>query len=257
MVEEMNAILLKERVAEAKGFANTYHRWIGDDQADASVAANWSDYNYENAGLVYMSEDGGPQASWTATVDAGGDAVVASDLEFLSLEIKGANQVQEVFVEKGVTLTGRNEIQLSTNGVLYFDDATIASNRWLDIQSEALLSGSGTIAATLHNNGFVHNIVPGIVVKSDYISFPDSILLIEFKGDKNSFFNVEGKAVISGGLKVRIADETSIVSGKKYTILKSKSLSGSFTNEKSEVETASGLNFRIGYTENTVTLTVL
>ena len=65
MVEELNAILLKERVAEAKGFANTYHRWIGDDQADASVAGNWSDYNYENAGLVYMSEGGAPQASWT------------------------------------------------------------------------------------------------------------------------------------------------------------------------------------------------
>ena len=257
MVEELNAILLKERVAEAKGFANTYHRWMGDDQADASVAGNWSDYNYENAGLVYMSEGGGPQASWTAIVDAGGDAVVGSDLEFLSLEIKGANQIQEVFVEKGVTLTGLNEIQLSADGALYFDDATIASNRWLDVQSGALLSGSGTVGTALYNNGYVDNVVPGIVVKSDYISFPDSMLLIEFEEDKNSLFTVEGKAVISGGLKVRIADETSIVSGKKYTVLKSKSLSGSFTNEKSEVETASGLKFRIGYTENSVTLTVL
>jgi hypothetical protein len=190
-------------------------------------------------------------------VDAGGDAVVTSDLEFLSLEIKGANQIQEVFVEKGVTLTGLNEIQLSTNGALYFDDATIASNRWLDVQSGALLSGSGTVRTAFYNNGYVDNVVPGIVVKSDYISFPDSMLLIEFEEDKNSLFTVEGKAVISGGLKVRIADETSLVSGKKYTVLKSKSLSGSFTNEKSEVETASGLKFRIGYTENSVTLTVL
>jgi hypothetical protein len=204
-----------------------------------------------------MSEDGAPQASWTATVDVGGDAVVSSDLEFLSLEIRGASQTQEVFVEEGVTLTGRNEIQLSTNGALYFDDAAIASNRWLDVQSGALLSGSGTVGTTLYNNGYVDNVVPGIVVKSDYISFPGSMLLIEFEEDKNSLFTVEGKAVISGGLKVLIEDETSLVSGKKYTVLRSRSLSGSFSNENSEVETASGVKFKIGYTRDSVTLTVL
>ncbi len=257
MVEELEFILLKERVAEPRGFANTYHRWIGGDQADASAAKNWSDYKYENEGVVYTSEDGSPQASWTATVDAGGDAVIANDLEFLSLEIRGSNQIQEVFVEEGVTLTGRNEIQLSTNGALYFDDATIASNRWLDVQSGALLSGNGTVGAVLYNNGYVDNVVPGIVVKSDYVSFPSSMLLIEFEENKNSLFTVEGKAVISGGLKVLVEDEKSLELGKVYTVLKSKSLSGSFANENSEVETASGLKFKIGYTENSVTLTLM
>lgn len=255
MVKELESILLQERVAEPRGFANTYHRWIGRELTDAGDADNWSDYEYANAGIVYMTEDGSPQASWTAVVDAGGDAVVASDLEFLSLEIRGSTQIQEVFVEEGVTLTGRNEIQVSTNGALYFDDATIVSNRWLDVHSGALLSGNGSVGTALYSNGYVDIVVPGVAVKSDYISFPDSMLLIEFEEGENSVLTVDGKAVLSGGLKVLVDDETKIEPGKKYTILRSSSLSGSFSNGNSEVTTAGGLKFKISYTRNSVTLT--
>lgn len=257
MVMELESILLKERVAEPAGFANTYHRWIGGEQGDAGDADNWSEYRYENAGLVYMEEGDTPKASWTTVVDGGGDVAVTSDLEFLSLEIRGSTQIQEVFVEEGVTLTGRNEIQLSTNGALYFDEATLVSSRWLDVSSGALLSGSGFVEASLYSNGYVDIVVPGIIVKSDFVSFSDSMLLVEFEEGESSLLTVEGKAVLSGGLKVLVDDETRFERGSKYTVLESKSLSGSFSNENSEVTTAGGLRFKIGYTGKSVTLTVM
>lgn len=257
LVKELESILLKERVAEPKGFANTYHRWIGPSDGKTSDATNWSDYMYSNEGIIYMEEMGSPRPSWTVLVESGEDAVVASDLEVLSLEIRGVSRLQEVFVERGVKVVGRNEIRLSSNGALYFDDATIASSRWLDVHSAALFSGNGTVEGALYNKGYVDVVVPGIAVKSEYVSFDGAMLLIEFEEGKSSLLSVEGEAVLAGGLKVLLGDESMLKRGERYTVLKANSLSGAFSNENSEVITASGVKFKIGYTSNSVTLTVM
>ncbi|MEO0447168.1 MAG: sulfatase-like hydrolase/transferase [Verrucomicrobiota bacterium] len=65
LVDELEALLLGERVDEPHGFANTYHHWTGTSGAITSEAANWSDYVYENAGITYTTDDGAPQLSWT------------------------------------------------------------------------------------------------------------------------------------------------------------------------------------------------
>lgn len=257
LVAELESKLISERATEPKGFANTYHRWTGSDQADAANAENWSDYVYENAGIVYMTEAGPPRPSWTAVVDDGGDALVQSDLELLSLEIRGITKIQEVFVEEGATLTGLNEIRVSKNGALYFSDASIASNRWVDVQSGALLSGKGSIDASLYSDGYVDVVFPGIAVKADYVSFDDSMLLVEFQEGKNSTLTIEGEAVLAGGLKVLVGEGFDFESGKEYTIIDAKVLSGRFSNEDSVVTTSSGEKLKIGYSNQKVTLTAL
>ncbi len=257
LVAELESLLLRERVTEPRGFANTYHHWIGGVNSSANDADNWSDYEYSNAGISYLADKGAPRASWTALVDGGGDTVVESDLEFLSLEIKGRSQVQEMFVNAGVTLTGRNEIRLSPNGALYFNDSTIASERWVNVSSGALLSGSGVIEASVFSDGYVDIAMGGVTVKSDYISFGDSVLLFEFHSGINSLLTVEGKAELSGELKVLVGGEPDFERGKSYTLLKANSVTGTFFNENAEVKTASGAIFKIGYTNNTVTLTAM
>jgi len=257
LVSELESQMLAERVDEPKGFANTYHHWLGGASASANDADNWSDYDYSNAGISYLTDKGTPRASWTALVDSGGDSVVESDLEFLSLEIRGRSQVQEMFINAGVKVTGRNEIRLSPNGALYFSDATIASERWVNVHSGALLSGSGVIEASVFSDGYVDIAMGGVTVKSDYVSFGDSVLLFEFQSGKNSLLTVEGKAELSGEIKVLVGGEPTFERGNKYTLLKANSVTGTFSNENSEVTTASGAKFKIGYTSDTVTLTAM
>jgi len=257
LVEELESKLISERATEPKGFANTYHRWIGEEQANAADAKNWSKYVYENAGIVYMTDDGPPRASWTAIVDGGGDAVIRTDLEFLSFEIEGSSKIQEVYLEKGAELTGLNEIRLSKYGALYFDEATLVSNRWVDVRSEALLSGSGTVDASLYSHGYVDVVSPGISVKSDYVSSSDSMLLIEFQESGSSALSIEGSAVLSGGLKVLVGEAFEFEPGKEYTIIEAGEVSGRFSDENSEVVTSSGEKLRIGYNRESVTLTAL
>ena len=68
LIVELETLLLGERVAESRGFANTYHHWTGDDNAATSDPDNWSDYSYTNAGITYMEDGGSPQPSWVARI---------------------------------------------------------------------------------------------------------------------------------------------------------------------------------------------
>jgi arylsulfatase A-like enzyme len=262
LVKELETLLLGERVAEPRGFANTYHHWTGTDGAKTSDAANWSDYEYANAGVSYMSESGAPKSSWNAVMENAGSgnarAVVDQDTEFLGLEIRGGNKgnaKQSLTVSKNVRLAGRNEIRLSAGASLELRDGTVASLRWIEIKSGAMLSGSGDVNASLHNQGTV-SVINGLTVTSDYQELDNATLRVRLTPQSNAPVKVGGAARLAGSLDLRFVKGFRPQSGSKITLLKAKSLSGKFSNKRDQFR-AAGNRFQIGYTATSVILTVL
>ena len=146
-VAQLEKLLLGERVAEPRGFANTYHHWIGEDGASLSAADNWSDYEYANAGITYQTDTGAPQLSWTAHLHNPGSTPntvrVDQNLEFLALAIGGTAE-QQILIEANIKLTGRNEIRLAKNARVNLEGGKLSSLRWVDVGKGAILAGHGT-----------------------------------------------------------------------------------------------------------------
>ncbi|MEM7146049.1 MAG: sulfatase-like hydrolase/transferase [Verrucomicrobiota bacterium] len=236
LVKKLTTLLLDERVAEEKGFCNTYHHWTGRNNAKTSDAENWSDYEYANAGITYITDTGAPQLSWTALIENPGKKMKTAradkDLEFLGLEIRGP---QELTLDKGVTLTARNELRLSPGATLTLDGNTVSTMRWIDVAEDATLRGTGTIEGEIYNEGTVD------VTLTD----KDRLSLL-----------VAGTAHLGGSLAVTLSDDFKPIIGKTFTALAAPSIQGRFNNPDNEIAGADGTLFRIGYADNAVTLTV-
>jgi hypothetical protein len=264
LVQELESLLLGERVAEPKGFANTYHRWTGKDGAVTSDADNWSDYNYANAGITYMTDDGPPKLSWVArienTSDKSSTAYADSDLEFLGLEIRGnssENANQSLVLGPEIDLTGRNEIRLASHATLTVNKGTVSSLRWIDIRPGATLRGQGSINAIVYNNGSV--VAAGadptaISLIGDYHQSAGAGLSLTIAG-KMPVFQVSGEAKLGGVLVVTNAKGFNPAPGESYTVLGANRITGTFTNPGGEVVAGDGSRFTISYTKSSVTLT--
>ncbi|HBP56671.1 MAG TPA: hypothetical protein DD687_12095 [Verrucomicrobiales bacterium] len=260
LVKELHALLLGERVGEAKGFANTYHHWIGDEGALMSHPENWSDYAYANAGVTYLSDDGGPQLSWTALIENKGitHSLVSADtdLEFLGFEISGSSveATQTLQINQGIKLTGRNEIRLSNNGNLVINGGTLTSLRWVDIQPGGILQGHGRIEASLYNNGIVSasGKIP-LEVSKDYYETLDARLSVSIEGDTSTGLKVYGKAILAGTLDIALSN-LSVKANTPYTILTASQIEGTFRNKNQHVTDGNDQLFSIHYTHSEVSL---
>lgn len=260
-VKELEALLLGERVAEPRGFANTYHRWTGKDGAITSDPDNWSDYKYANAGITYTTDDGSPQLSWVARIANSGDepntARADANLEFLGLEIRGStanNTAQSLVLGPRVNLTGRNEIRVASLGTLTVDGGTVSSLRWIDIYRGGTLSGNGQINATIYNNGFVAATSGRIRVSADYHQSADAKLNLRIDGNDKPTLVVAGEAALGGALSVAISKNFKHASGKTYTVLTADRVKGKFANPGNEVIAADGSRFTIRYSNTAVLL---
>ncbi|MCP4788041.1 MAG: sulfatase-like hydrolase/transferase [Fuerstiella sp.] len=265
LVKELESLLLGERVAEPKGFANTYHHWTGQDGARTSDPDNWSEYEYANAGITYTTADGAPQLSWTARIENKGDdssaAHADADLNVLALEVRGnvsANAGQSLVLGPGINLTGRNEIRLASHATLTINNGTVSSLRWVEIHPDATLNGRGSIDAIVYNKGAV-NVTganqPILSVDGDYHQSADASLSTTLAGDRTSGFQVAGTASLGGTLHVDIADVFKPMRGKSYTVLSANRVDGTFANPRNEVVASDGSRFSIGYSKSAVTLT--
>ncbi len=263
LVKELEALLLGERVAEPKGFANTYHHWIGEDSAATSDPENWSNYEYANAGITYMSDDGSPRLSWIGRIKNSGNQPHAAhadmDLEFLGLEIAGnvtGKAEQALILGPKVSLLARNEIRLAPYSKLTLDGGSISSLRWLDIHPNSTLNGQGTIQAVLYNQGSV--ILTGreqttLRLDGDYHQSDDGELAVTLAGDVTAF-HVEGVARLGGTLSIEIADGFEPAQGTSCTVLSAEEVVGSFANAQDEVVSSEGTRFSIRYLPTAVTL---
>ena len=260
LVKELHALLLGERVSEAKGFANTYHHWIGDDDGVMSHAENWSDYAYANVGVNYLSDDGGPQISWTALIENKGitHSIVSIDidLEFLGLEISGSSieTTQTLQIDQGIKLTGRNEIRVLNNGNLVINGGALSSLRWVDIQPGGILQGHGRIEASLYNNGIVSASAKALLeVSKDYYETLDTRLSVSIADDTRTGLKVNGKAILAGNLDIARSN-LSAKANTPYTILTASQIEGAFRNKNQRVTDGGGQPFSIHYTDSEVYL---
>ena len=219
LVKELNALLTGERVDEAAGFANTYHTWKGPQEGAVEKAANWTDYVYQNAGETYQKETGPPQSHWCARIDRG-SAMATKNTKFLGLEIGS-----RLTVNPGATVHARNELRITPQGQLILRGGAIESMRWVDVQSGGTLSGHGIVKADLFCKGTLAlNLDKPLVV--------------------------DGAVKLSG--KLNFADSVKVKHGQNATVLKAKSISGRFANQKVSL---AGKSYSIAYTPTSVTVT--
>ncbi len=265
LVKELESLLLGERVAEPKGFANTYHHWTGKDRAGTSDPDSWSDYKYSNAGITYMQDDGAPRLSWIARIENSGDKPNAAhadrDLEVLGLELRGnarKNAQQSLVLGPKINLVGRNEIRLASHATLTINSGSVSSLRWIDIQSGASLNGHGAINAIVYNNGTVAVTGadrPSLRVKGDYHQGTDAALHLTLSGSKTPVLEIAGAAKLSGLLRAENANGFKPIRGASDTVLTADRIVGTFANPRNEVVTSDGSRFTIEYSESGVILT--
>lgn len=222
LVTQLERLLLGERVTEPRGFANTYHHWIGSDGAKLSSADNWSDYTYANAGITYQTDHGAPQLSWTAHIHnprtTPATAHADQDQEFLALEIAGAAE-QQLILAPDITLTGRNEIRLAPQARLTLQGGKLSSLRWVEVNQGATLTGPGIIDTDLYTTGTLSASPQGLIT-------------------------VTGTAHLGGTLKIESSQTPK--SGERLPVIEAKTILGKFDT----IDT----RFTAEYTPTTVTL---
>ncbi|MEM9643504.1 MAG: sulfatase-like hydrolase/transferase [Planctomycetota bacterium] len=268
LVAELESLLLGERVDEPRGFANTYHHWTGTSDGRLANANHWSDYRYANAGKTYMTDDGPPRLSWVARMGGTSDGAGAnlaravSDVSFLALQLQGrsSEDVQTLVVESGVKLVGRNEIRLGPHSELQLRDGTLETLRWIDIQSQAILSGHGGLEGDVFNHGMLcigRDSSGSVRVRGDYFQASDAQMSLTFGTSEGTALSIGGRATLSGELLVDAA--TGRVSGESQTriIIQAERIEGRFSNRGDVVKTSDGAIFSIEYDETTVALTRL
>jgi arylsulfatase A-like enzyme len=256
MVKELKTLMLGERVTEPKGFANTYHHWIGENAALTSADANWSDYQYSNAGITYVTESGKPKVSWTSLMENKGNvdalAVANEDLEFLALEIRGVTAVQSLVLDPYVSLTGRNEIRIAKHGSLVVNQGTVSTLRWIEVEPGGVLRGNGAIEGSVYNAGEV-SALNRLLVSKDYDQSKTGVLNIAMDG--KAALEVSGQVSLGGQLKLSLAPKFKPRKGESYELINAKAVMGKFLNKNQVVLFEDGTTFKISYSKNQVVLT--
>jgi arylsulfatase A-like enzyme len=266
IVQELSALLLGERVAEPKGFANTYHRWTGKDGGAISVADNWSDYTYSNAGITYMTDAGAPWLSSISRIENSGSSPNTvrsfSSRKFLGLEIKGNSKTkatQSLLLSPKVHLTCRNGLRLSSHSSLTVAGGTVSTRRWLDVSPKATLQGIGSIVGTVYNNGSVMVTGGGessLRVDGDYHQSAKAMLNLKIVESEKGAINVEGTAHLAGKLALTIRNGFKPAARESFTVLTARRIRGTFANPDDTVTAADGSRFSIEYSGSAVILTL-
>lgn len=260
LVAELESLLLGERVSEPKGFANTYHRWIGPDDEKTSNASHWSDYQYANEDITYMSDSGPPQLSWIARIDNDSktprNVNADTDINVLALEIRGGSpkSIQSLTLGPNVNLTGRNEIRLSQHSSLAIDDGTVKSLRWIDIAPSASVTGSGSIEGVVYNCGTVE--VCGkqtqLHLSNEFHQTKSGTLRVQVFHQSDVRLQIEEQAFLDGRLELATGSE--IETGQSVRIIDAKQIRGRFANPNDEVLSKTGSRYKIEYSRTAVKL---
>ena len=260
LVKELNSILVAERVREPKGFANTYHSWSGKTGQSTADAQHWTNYIYENNGIVYQKDDGPPRDSWIATIDnttkQPNVAVGNSDLELLALAVSGNSEgLQTLQLGEGVNLSGRNEIRISDHATIELAGGRISTQRWIDIAEQGQLSGHGTVSGTVDNRGKLKLAQPkGLSIRGN-LRLGGTSLVSAVLHDQSSV-TVYGTAALAGRLEVSLQGDTHPEPGTSYVLMSAGSVEGQFVNAQNSIATDSGVRMRVEYSASGVTLTV-
>lgn len=261
LVNELKTLLLGERVTEPKGFANTYHHWTGDDGGETSNPDNWSDYVYENAGEIYMTDEGAPQLAWVARMvnsrKTPQRAIAESNLEFLAFSVGGKQAKQTLELKPKVSFIGRNEIRVNRNGVIRLDRSTMESLRWIEIAKGGEVSGMGQIVGTVFNGGRFDIAAGGRMgVRGDFHHLVGGKLNFDLKENQIGLASISGVANLKGEISVTVDPSMALTQGDSFAVLRAEKIIGRFSNEGPFVIADDGTRFHIHVGESKVTLTV-
>lgn len=248
LAEELKAIMLAEHVAEPKGFANTYHRWIGKNRGKTSDSDNWSNYTYANADITYMTDDGAPRSSWIGLIENSDNrkqtAMVDKDLELLALEIRGQ---QSVLLRKGVRVDGRNAIRLSPGADLRVGGGLVSSQRGIDVAPKANLRGPGVIKSSVRNAGLLESAQGPLQIRGELHSTPKSKTHIWLAGDVP--LSVTGTAHLDGNLLANVPKETRV--DQPIVLIRANKIEGRF---RTTMVSQAKKRLRVVYTSTEVQL---
>ena len=275
LVEELEAILLNERVGEPKGFAATYHKWIGVKGNNIITPESWSEYSYTNDGIEYQKEFGIPKSHWIAEIDnfSNGEILIDKKVNFLALGVgnKSRAQKQTVLRIKDGRIVSRNGIKIFPNGKILLESGTLTSHRGVEIQEGGKLVVNGSIYADIYNSGKVTIGNPDFIFGNSNLysvrhtgSFRQNAsgrLVSYFRLDENSrhAIRLTGSAFLNGQLELVVGKKKSDKPkvGETFKLLRAKSISGKFSNPDDKVYAANETGFKIHYGEQELTLTVI
>lgn len=250
LVEELKAIMLAERVAEPRGFANTYHRWTGKNRDKTSDADNWSDYQYANAGVTYMADNGAPQSSWIGLIENSDSrkrtAAVDQDLNLLALEIRGQ---QTVSLRKGIRVDGRNAVRLSPGADLRLGGGTVSSLRWIDVAPQATIRGPGVLGSTIHSLGVIESAKGSVEIHGDLHTSRNAKTHIWLGKTDYAPLRVTGTAHLNGNLLAHVGVEMKVT--KPIVLIRAGKIKGRF---KTTMISQAKKTLRVVYTDTEVRL---
>ncbi|QDV62103.1 sulfatase-like hydrolase/transferase [Crateriforma conspicua] len=222
LVDQLRRDLLLERVTEPKGFAVTYHEWTGNRDGAFDDADRWSDYVYENDGVQYIRDSGAPQASWIAKIVNASAAkqtvTVDADASVLALHVEGTSTAPQVLaVPSGRRLDARNELRLGRNSVLRLDGGSVQSRRAIEVQSSAVIKGSGDLATDVVLNGDLQ-IDESIQIHGDLSTGIDSRIQMNVGADTPAPLIVNGKVSLAGTIQLQLADDFHPQPGQRIAV---------------------------------------
>ena len=272
LVKELEEILIAERVTEPKGFAVTYHEWVGKKGSKISKAENWSEYIYQNEGIIYQAEKGTPTGAWIAKMNANGSQLskIVKDTQFLALALHQSTAesgLNTLMVSDGAEVSCRNGIQIDAGASIVLEtNGSLSSDRGIDIRDGGGLYGFGKITGHLFNSGTVGLIGSNYQISGDYVEEGSSRLRLQVSPLKEHALKVEGAAILAGKLEIETYKGVTVSSAKPtndfknrkvYRLVTASSISGKFSNPDDKVQAGDGTEFAISYSDKSVTLTVL
>lgn len=261
--QQLERLLLDEQVLQPKGFANSYHKWLGSDGSKTSDASCWSEYEYSNAGISYMNVQGPPQPSWIADVANEGDAtnraVIDSDLSVLGLSVRGNSKTkaqQIIQVNDGRRLVGRNEVRVANLGTVRLNGGSVETLRWIEILAGGILEGHGMVEGDVYQSGDVR--VFGndstLSIAGDLVQQPNATLRLSVVGSKSPIVKVQGVALISGTLELEFGDLLQADSTAAIVLIRAEKIQGKFTNSDGQFFSSGATKYQIEYGKTEVVL---
>lgn len=259
LVIQMQALAKGEFAGEDNNMANSFRTWVGKNGSTFEAEDSWSKPSFP-AGheLANDYSQNAPNSRWNAvmanTSEQASISKLAEDTSLLALEITGDTSTgspQSLVVPSGLTLTGRNEIRISSHGIIDLDGGTLETLRWLDIKAGGSLLNAGTVSGELFNSGTIKVSANSagtrsLDIKKSFHQFGDGVLSIELAATNSGQLKVAGKAYLSGKLDLTLVSGLQIKEGDTFEIIQADEIAGKFEQENDKV-TVDGHTFKIVY----------
>lgn len=226
------------RVSSAAGIIGTYAGSFGEVIVKGKNSI-WR--NQEDLAIGYSRD-----AAGRLEIEAGGRVENAGSV-FVGGSFDYQDGIGELIVKDG-SLEAR-DIKIYERGTLFVKKGDVLAN---EVNSNGIIYGAGEIKSDVRNEGVVNpGIEIGILdVGKGYVQGEGGILCIELNNDCSDLLRVAGKAVLGGGLEIKVKDGR-IENGKSYKIMNYAEREGEF--EKVNWDSSKG-EFEVIYGKNGIFL---